>query len=123
MPLNIANSYTPSAAQTGRLQKPSEQLAAITFQLFTCTHHMSVHFVMQIRAGGRHVLSTHLTYHAHTITEMQQGKPAAHTHTHIQGMARDSYLSNRLFTYFATLQQLSTVNDTLKRAIHVGRPF
>jgi hypothetical protein len=41
-----------------------------------------MHFVMQIRAGGRHVLSTHLTYHAHTITEMQQGKPAAHTHTH-----------------------------------------
>jgi hypothetical protein len=41
---------------------------------------MSMHFVMQIRAGGRHVLSTHLTYHAHTITE--QGKPAARTHTH-----------------------------------------
>jgi len=84
---------------------------------------MSMHFVMQIRAGGRHVLSTHLTYHAHTITEMQQGKPAAHTHTHTQGMARDSYLSNRLFTYFATLQQLSTVNDTLKRAIHGGSSF
>ena len=77
---------------------------------------MSMHFVMQIRAGGRHVLSTHLTYHAHTITDMQQGKPAAHT----QGMARDSYLSNHLFTYFATLQQLSTVNETLKRAIRGG---
>jgi len=37
-------------------------------------------------------------------------------------MARDSYLSNRLFTYFATLQ-LSTVNDTLKRAIHCGSSF
>jgi hypothetical protein len=78
-----------------------------------------MHFVMQIRAGGRHALSTHLTYHAHTITEMQQSKPAAHTHTH-KGMARDSYLSNRLFTYFATLQQLSAVNGTLKRATHGG---
>jgi hypothetical protein len=38
-------------------------------------------------------------------------------------MARDSYLSNRLFTYFATLQQLSTVNDILKRAIHGGSSF
>jgi hypothetical protein len=85
---------------------------------------MSMHFVMQIRAGGRHVLSTHLTYHAHTITEMQLGKPAGHTHTHTHTqLARDSYVSNRLFTYFATLQQLSTVNDTLKRAIHGGSSF
>jgi len=38
-------------------------------------------------------------------------------------MARDSYLSNSLFTHFATLQQLSTVNDTLKRAIHGGLSF
>lgn len=76
---------------------------------------MSMHFVMQIRAAGRHVLSTHLTYHAHTITEMQQGKPATNTHTHKEwhATATSPIVCSLILQHYNNCQLLMTHESVL----------
>ena len=121
MPLNTANGYTPSAAQIGRLQMPSEQHKLHSSSLRVPTTCLCTLSCKSEHEAGMFCPHTWLTMH--TPLRNRANRQHTHTHTYTQGMARDSYLSNRLFTYFATLQQLSTVNDILKRAIYGGLSF
>jgi hypothetical protein len=117
MPLSGATGYTNrQATETFRETQ-------ITSQLFTCTNHMSGHFVMQIRAGGR-ACSVHTPdlpcTHQYGNTTGQTG--STHTHTHKQWHATDTcpIVCSLIFQHCNNCELLLTLYSVLYT---VGRPF
>jgi len=121
IPLNTTNGYTPSATQIGRIRKHSQR-----HKLHSSSLHVPTTCLCTLSCKSEHeagMFCPHTWPTMHTPLRKCNRANRQHTHIHTQGMARDSYMSNRLYTYFVTLQQLSTVNDTHKRATHGGSSF